>query len=95
MKTINILSIIEVSARVGIKRSKLYLLIKAGKFPSPINPMIRNGKFSSLTNLESRSAGWIESEVESWIWETKKQINKFIKKRSNCFDVININDESG
>lgn len=43
-----------VSARVGLSRSAIYVMIKAGTFPKPVP-------------LNDKSVGWLEAEVEEWI----------------------------
>ena len=50
------LRIKEVERRVGLKKSSIYALIKAGKFPSQIK-------------LSERSSGWTDSSISSWIRE--------------------------
>ncbi len=44
----------QVQARVGISRSGIYELMKAGKFPRSIK-------------ISARSVGWLESDIESFI----------------------------
>ena len=44
----------EVLSRIGLSRSTLWRLIRAGEFPRPIR-------------LGRRSVGWIEYDVEAWI----------------------------
>lgn len=44
-----------VSAKVGFKRSKIYLLIAQGRFPQPM-------KIDSATR-------WVESDIDAWIDE--------------------------
>lgn len=52
------ISLQEVVARVGISRSTICRLQKAGAFPSSIK-------------LSARRLGWLESDVERWIgWRT-------------------------
>ena len=43
-----------VSAKVGLRRTKIYQLIKVGDFPSPIK-------------LSPSCSRWRFSEIESWI----------------------------
>lgn len=43
-----------VLARVGLKQSRLYELVKAGEFPAPVRVGIR-------------AVAWRESEVSAWI----------------------------
>lgn len=44
----------QVLDRVGLSRSTLYALIKAGEFPRQ-------------RQLSARSVGWVEAEVNAWI----------------------------
>ncbi|MCB9989973.1 MAG: AlpA family transcriptional regulator [Rhodospirillales bacterium] len=44
----------DVMARTGLSRSSIYLSISKGNFPQNIN-------------LGSRSVGWLESEIDTWI----------------------------
>ena len=44
----------EVTARTGLSRSTIYVLIRQGKFPSQIR-------------LGPRAVGWIETEIVDWI----------------------------
>lgn len=53
-KKIKILRRPKVEEKSGLARSTLYLLVKSGKFPKPIN-------------LGPRSVGWIESEIDEWL----------------------------
>jgi prophage regulatory protein len=39
--------------RVGLGRSRVYDLVKDGKFPAPVH-------------LSARAIAWVESEVDSW-----------------------------
>jgi prophage regulatory protein len=43
-----------VQDRTGLSRSTIYLRIKKGTFPKPIN-------------LGSRAVGWLENEIEDWL----------------------------
>lgn len=45
----------EVIVRTGLSRSTIYLHIKSGLFPKPIS-------------LGVRSVGWLESEIDAWIY---------------------------
>jgi prophage regulatory protein len=54
MATTSLLRLPAVLARTGYKKTSLYGLIKAGKFPAPI-PLTPNTRV------------WIESEIDSWI----------------------------
>ena len=44
----------EVESKTGLSRSTIYLRIKEGQFPAPVN-------------LGSRAVGWMFSEVEEWL----------------------------
>lgn len=46
----------QVETRTGMKRSTIYDHIKSGDFPSPIR-------------LSAKSVGWIESEIDAWLFE--------------------------
>jgi prophage regulatory protein len=46
----------EVKARTGLSRSTIYLKIKDGSFPSPIQ-------------LSTRAVGWPSDEIDQWIEE--------------------------
>lgn len=46
----------QVQARTGLARSTIYLNIKSGTFPRPVQ-------------LGPRAVGWLESEVSDWIAE--------------------------
>jgi prophage regulatory protein len=50
----SLLRLPEVMRRSGNRKTKLYELIKNGKFPPPIP-------------LTQRSVAWVESEVQAWI----------------------------
>lgn len=45
-----------VTERVGLKRTAIYDMIRAGKFPKPVP-------------LNDKSVGWLESEINEWIAE--------------------------
>lgn len=49
-----LLRLTEVQRRVPYSRSNLYLLIKRGAFPQPID-------------LGARAVAWLESEIDDWI----------------------------
>ena len=49
-----VLRLREVLERVGLSKSTLWRLIKAGQFPKPIS-------------LGPRAVGWIEEEIDQWI----------------------------
>lgn len=53
---VNILRRKQVEQRTGLSRSTIYLQIKEGSFPRPIN-------------LGPRAVGWLESEVDTWLNE--------------------------
>lgn len=55
-----------VTARVGMRRTSIYALIKAGKFPLPV----KIGKASA----------WLDDEITQWIEELK--IDREVAKRS-------------
>ena len=44
----------EVISRVGLKRSRIYDLMKAGTFPQKVK-------------LGEKASAWIESEIDSWM----------------------------
>jgi prophage regulatory protein len=44
----------DVEKRTGLSRSTIYLFMKGGCFPRPIN-------------LGPRSVGWLENEIEAWL----------------------------
>lgn len=44
----------EVRDRTGLPLSTMYLKIKVGEFPKPIQ-------------LTARNVGWLESEIEAWL----------------------------
>jgi len=50
----SILRLPEVKNRTGLGRSTIYNLVSDGTFPKPVN-------------LGSRSIGWVEDEVDTWI----------------------------
>ena len=52
---------------IGLKRSALYALISAGKFPKPIL-------------LSSRAVGWLSHEVHDWV---KSRIDASRNKRQS------------
>ena len=54
MAETRILRIRHVVAKVGLSKSKIYLLIKAGEFPKPVR-------------LAATAVGWKLSDVENWI----------------------------
>jgi prophage regulatory protein len=56
-----------VEAKTGIKKTKIYKLMKLGKFPACIN--LGGG----------RAVGWIEEELDTWI---QQQINVSTSTRS-------------
>ena len=50
----SILRLPDVKARTGLSRSTIYLRIKEGTFPHPIN-------------LGPRAVGWADSDIEGWL----------------------------
>lgn len=44
----------DVENLIGLRRSKLYEMVRAGEFPAPVK-------------LSSRAVAWRASEVQSWI----------------------------
>jgi prophage regulatory protein len=44
----------QVEERTGLSRSTIYLRIKEGTFPRPIN-------------IGSRAVGWLENEIDGWL----------------------------
>jgi prophage regulatory protein len=57
---LKILRLPEVLNRVGYRRSKVYALIKANRFPKPLE-------------LGPKARGFLESEVDAWIAELIKE----------------------
>ena len=49
-----ILRLPAVKARTGLSRSTIYLRIKDGTFPTPVN-------------LGARAIGWLETEIQDWL----------------------------
>ena len=56
MRSNSILRRKQVETRTGLSRSTIYLRIKKGSFPKPIN-------------LGARAVGWLENEIEAWLAE--------------------------
>ena len=54
MPDISILRRPQVEERTGLSRSTIYLGMKKGSFPKPVQ-------------LGPRSVGWIESEISEWL----------------------------
>lgn len=56
-----------VEAATGYKRSTIYRLVKANRFPAPIS-------------LGNRASAWVESEVNQWIErriaESRKEVDQ-------------------
>ena len=52
-----------VKQNTGLSRSTIYLLIKQGKFPAPIQ-------------LAPRAVGWVGSEIDEWIATRIKEARK-------------------
>lgn len=44
----------DVESLIGLRRSKLYAMVRAGEFPAPVK-------------LSSRAVAWRASEVHAWI----------------------------
>lgn len=57
----------EVEDRTGLARSTIYKLIGLGEFPEPIK-------------LGTRSVGWVEGEIESWI-ESRRRLGEVQGRR--------------
>lgn len=53
-KNLSILRRKQVEQRTGLSRSTIYLHIKEGSFPRPIN-------------LGARAVGWLENEIDAWL----------------------------
>ena len=53
----------QVEARIGLSRSTIYERIKAGTFPAPIS-------------LVAKSVGWIESEIDAWLYSQVEKSRK-------------------
>ncbi|SHH95945.1 helix-turn-helix transcriptional regulator [Ferrimonas marina] len=51
---INVIRLPKVITKTGLSRATIYALVKAGQFPKQIK-------------LGSRSVGWVESEIDSWL----------------------------
>lgn len=54
MMTHRILRLPTVMGRTGLSRSTIYLRIKEGAFPKPVN-------------LGVRAVGWVEAEIQEWL----------------------------
>ncbi|MBI9092599.1 MAG: AlpA family transcriptional regulator [Desulfobacterium sp.] len=50
----------EVENKVGLRHTKLYMMMNEGTFPKPIR-------------LGPRSVGWVESEIDEWLLEKIKE----------------------
>lgn len=50
-----ILRLPAVKARTGLSRSSIYLRVSEGTFPPSIS-------------LGARAVGWIEQEIDDWVW---------------------------
>lgn len=50
----NLLRLPEVQRRTGLRKSKIYLLMRNGKFPEPVK-------------LGARVSAWPDFEVERWV----------------------------
>jgi prophage regulatory protein len=53
---IRILRLPDVISRVGLKRASIYQYITRGAFPRPVS-------------LGARAVGWIEHEIDAWLFE--------------------------
>ena len=58
-----ILRLPAVKARCGLARSTIYLRIAEGTFPKPVK-------------LGARASGWVESELEAWLFRQIEQSRK-------------------
>jgi len=54
MTTQTIIRLPQVKQRIGLSRSSIYALVRAGQFKAPIS-------------LGSRAVGWLESDVDEFI----------------------------
>jgi prophage regulatory protein len=54
--THTILRLPQVKLRVGLSRSSIYLAVSQGKFPRPVS-------------LGARAVGWLEAEVDAWLFQ--------------------------
>jgi prophage regulatory protein len=45
----------QVEARTGLARSTIYDRVKSGTFPAPVS-------------LGARAVGWVESEIDEWLF---------------------------
>jgi len=54
MDSLSVLRVDEVLFRTGLSRTRLYRMIAKGNFPYPIS-------------LSTRTVGWIEGEIVSWL----------------------------
>lgn len=53
----------QVEKKTGLSRSTIYLRVKEGTFPRPIN-------------LGARAVGWLENEIEAWLMARMEIRNK-------------------
>lgn len=53
---LRILRLAEVTAKVGLRKTQIYGLMKQGKFPKAVE-------------LTERCVGWLEHEVDAWLRE--------------------------
>jgi len=56
MQSIKILRLKDVIAKTGLSRSTIYVLLSAGKFPKKIQ-------------LSPRCIGFLEADVDTWLYE--------------------------
>ncbi|MGF6965925.1 prophage regulatory protein [Paraburkholderia sp. WC7.3g] len=57
----------ETQSRVGLARSTIYAMMKAGQFPKPIQ-------------LGPRAVGWVESEIDEWLSAKMKAHTSAVEK---------------
>jgi len=60
MEREQLLRLEDVETAIGIKKSKVYTLLKEGKFPQPVR-------------LGSRSVRWKSSDIQKWIADLVSQ----------------------
>lgn len=70
MQQITILRRKQVEARTGLSRSTIYLRIKEGSFPPPVN-------------LGARAVGWLEAEVDAWLTAKVEKSRKALRGGQN------------
>lgn len=62
-KKYTLLKLAEVMEKTLLRKSSIYLKMKEGTFPKPIN-------------LTSRSIAWVEDDIDKWIENLIKQSRK-------------------